>query len=112
MGATSDSESDGQPNASASGDDNAGDDEDGVTLPSFAAGQAAAVQVSAINTGSLPATLYGFIDFNGDGNFDDAGETVSVVVPAGTNSATNFTLNFNVPNNAEWYPTGGCSLPP
>jgi len=44
------------------------------------------------------ATLYGFIDWNGDGDFDDTGEATSVAVPDGTVGVVS--LNFNVPANA------------
>lgn len=50
--------------------------------------------VSAINAKATPATLAGWIDFNNNGTFD-AGERAQVTVPANTNTATPFTLNWS-----------------
>ena len=82
-----DAESNGQPDAEAGtdgvgGDDNnvtggvtgtcsGNDDEDGVTLITpLVAGNQACVSVTAVNSTGNPANLYGFIDYNGDGDFD------------------------------------------
>ncbi|MBK8968294.1 MAG: HYR domain-containing protein [Lewinellaceae bacterium] len=93
MGGTIDSETDGQPNANATGD---GADEDGiVSFPLFAAGQPAVVDVYVMNMTGDQAVLYGFFDWNKDGDFDDANESTKLTVPDGTN---NFVpLNVNVP---------------
>ncbi|MCB9316687.1 MAG: HYR domain-containing protein, partial [Lewinellaceae bacterium] len=93
MGGTIDSEIDGQPNANATGD---GADEDGiVSFPLFAAGQPAVVNVYVMNMTGDQAVLYGFFDWNKDGDFEDANESTSFTVPDGTN---NFVpLNVNVP---------------
>jgi uncharacterized repeat protein (TIGR01451 family) len=101
MGTTVDAEADGQPNAAANGDDTTGspDDEDGVTVAdlTLTQGNLANVRVRATNTTGSAATLYGFIDFNGDGDFGDASETTTVIVPNGSNNVE-FTLAFgNVP---------------
>jgi uncharacterized repeat protein (TIGR01451 family) len=97
MGATVDSEPDGQPNAAANGDDIAlsPDDEDGVTVAdlTLTAGSPANVRVNATNTTGTPATIFGFIDFNGDGDFGDANETATIAVPTGSNNVQ-FTLAF------------------
>jgi len=101
IGATEDAETNGQPTAGADGDDTTGtpDDEDGVTLPTFIAGRSADVTVSVANTTGQLATLYGFIDFNGDGDFADAGEQVTTTVPTGTTGDD--TLTFDVPAGAD-----------
>ncbi len=104
MGAGVDNEGDGQPAANADGDDLAGspDDEDGVTIAdlAFVGGTAAQVRMVATNTSGEAARVCGFIDWNGDGDFDDAGETAQQPVPNGSNGAT-FTLGFGtVPLNA------------
>jgi hypothetical protein len=104
LGANEDAEGDGQPNTGATGDDANGtpDDEDGVNVAdlSLIAGQTASVRVTATDTLAGAATLCGFIDFNGDGDFADAGEAVNLAVPSGSNGAL-FTLNFGtVPLNA------------
>jgi uncharacterized repeat protein (TIGR01451 family) len=99
LGDTVDPEGDGQPTTGADGDDNAGtpDDEDGITIAdlSLRAGRVATIRATATNTTGTAARLCGFVDFNGDGDFADAGETANVAVPNGTNAGT-VTLNFGV----------------
>ena len=92
-------------NSTADADDgsNTGyaDDEEGVaTFPPFMPGQSATIDVAVDNPsgGIGAATLYGFIDWNGDGDFNDTGEAESVAVP--DNTVGSVTLNFNVPANA------------
>jgi len=100
IGASEDSETDGQPSATANGDDANGlavDDEDGVTLPAFMAGQAAVVTINVVNTTGENAWVYGFIDFNGDGDFDDAEETAWGVIG---NSGV-VSLTYQVPAGAD-----------
>ncbi|EFO79830.1 conserved repeat domain protein [Oscillochloris trichoides DG-6] len=94
IGATIDTETDGQPSAAADGD---GADEDGVTFPTFYTGLPANVTVHVTNTTGRPATLSGFIDFDGDGVLE-ASEMVTLPIPNGTTG--NQTLTFNVPNDA------------
>ncbi|HAL91599.1 MAG TPA: hypothetical protein DCM68_01055 [Verrucomicrobia bacterium] len=82
LGASVDAEADGQPDGTATGDDNnppAGpDDEDGVTLPAtLYAGSTAQVSVVASVTGYLNAWL----DWNADGDWSDVGEQVFVNQP-------------------------------
>lgn len=108
LGACVDTEADGQPNASATGDDIAAgtsrvgscfDDEDGVDFESvLTACQSASVTVTASAAGLLDA----WIDFSADGDFDDAGEQVFVsqAVAAGANN-----LSFTVPCTAVEAPT-------
>ena len=69
-----DDESDGQPNATATGDDAAGiDDEDGVTFNAdFVLGATTSITVNA----SAPGMLDAWIDFNRDGDWNDAGEKI------------------------------------
>jgi len=93
LGALIDSETNGQPNAAATGDDLAGlPDEDGVTLLTpLLPGQPAKVRVVA----SVPnAFLNAWIDFNADGSWATPGEQIFVntVLAAGAND-----LTFNVP---------------
>lgn len=92
LGANRDTENDGQPNATATGDDSTGtpDDEDGVTISSLFRGSPVSVPVSVTNgTGFLNA----WVDVNLDGDFTDAGEQIvtNVAVAGGTNFVT-FTL--------------------
>ena len=95
LGSGVDAESDGQPAAAADGDDLAGiDDENGIVFATpLISGQEASVDVEASAAGALEA----WIDFDGDGDWLDAGEQIaaSVVVGAGT---TNF--SFVVPPTA------------
>ena len=103
IGTDEDAEVAGQASAAADGDDNNGtmpDDEDGVTLPAnFIAGATQVVTVTVNNTTGTDATVYGFIDFNGDGDFGDTGETVSVSGVSGT--AQPVALSFSVPVDAD-----------
>jgi hypothetical protein len=93
LGTSIDAEIDGQPNATATGDDLAGvDDEDGVTFLTapFISGQPGSVSVVA----SAPGRLNLWIDWNGNGSWAQPGEHVLSDVPvvAGANL-----LNFVVP---------------
>ncbi len=91
-----DEEADGQPNAIATGDDaDGGADEDGVVFDSLLlAGQNTDLTVTASDAGFLDA----WIDFNSDGDWDDAGEQVftSQALAAGANS-----LSVAVPAGAD-----------
>ncbi len=100
LGTTEDIETDGQPTAAADGDDLTGDDEDGIALPTFVAGQGAVVTATVVNTTGTDAMLYGFIDFNGDGSFDSS-ETVSQTVNSGA-AAQQVLLSFDVPDDADF----------
>jgi len=88
LGSSVDGESDGQPDVDAEGDNNAdGNDEDGVVFTSLIIpGQNATVDVTANVDGFLNA----WVDFNGDGDFDDPGEQISSDQPLvpGVNSLT------------------------
>ncbi|MGZ3757715.1 MAG: CshA/CshB family fibrillar adhesin-related protein [Mucilaginibacter sp.] len=91
---------DGQPvtTIAANNDDTTGvNDENTInpnTLPDVKVNQSGDVvlTVPATNNKATPATLYGWLDFNGDGVFT-SDEGVSVTVPANT-SNQNFTLTF------------------
>lgn len=95
LGATIDSERDGQPDATATGDDlapaGAVGDEDGVLFAgALVIGQGAAIEVIASARGLLDA----WFDFNADGDWDDSGEYVFIrtTLNAGSNP-----LTFTVP---------------
>lgn len=99
LGNLIDSEQDGQPNATATGDDinppGAGDDEDGVTfLTALVPGQLASVRVNVNGRCRVDA----WIDFNRNGSWADQGEQicVSVLVDAGDT-----TIEFPVPTSAQ-----------
>ncbi len=100
LGATTDTELAASTDATASGDDVAGiDDEDAVTLsgPLFP-GVATSLVVSATNTSSSPAYLNAWVDFNRNGSLADSGEQVAtnVLVATGTGNGS-FTLPFTTP---------------
>ena len=106
LGSCVDSESDGQPSAAADGDDTSaggmtigvcatpGDDEDGVNLPSaLVTGETALIDVTA----NAACLLNAWIDWNGDGDWNDAGEQIftNQLVAAGLNN-----LMVSVPSGA------------
>ena len=116
LGSCVDAEDDGQPDNHAGADGNGddgngsnppaagtcsieGDDEDGIALttPLIPDGQAC-VTVSAHNTTGGDATLYGWIDFNGNGSFDS-----SEALTGGTIG------NYHFSNGAATVPNGGVS---
>ncbi len=77
LGASVDTEAEGQPNAGASGDDSTGaiDDEDGVLFPQqLIPGTSGTVRVTVGATGGLVSA---WIDFNRDGDWGDPGEQVA-----------------------------------
>ena len=115
-----DAETDGQPHATALGDDNAGtDDEGGVTLPTaFRGGLSSNVTVNVTGSGGL---LNAWIDWNRDGDWSDAGEqiatnlamsaganVVSVPVPATAPSGGSF-ARFRLGTQPGLLPTGQAS---
>jgi uncharacterized repeat protein (TIGR01451 family) len=89
MGATVDGEADGAPSADADGDDTTdSDDEDGVTLPMFAASVPTTVDVDVMNMTGVDAKLTMFIDWNNNGDLTDAGEMYSATVSPGDVTAS------------------------
>jgi len=107
LGSTWDAEMDGQPEANAAGDDNNADDEDGVTFPGsggFVAGDTFSADLATANTTGSNALACGWIDFNDDGDFDNA-DTASGATSAErecvtvSNGQTSATLNFTIPDD-------------
>lgn len=100
LGAVRDAENDGAPSAGAAGDDASGaDDEDGlVSITALEPGQAASVVVRVAGA-SGGARLDAFIDFNRDGDFNDAGERITPSMGQSASNGDN-TLSFVVPANA------------
>ncbi len=100
IGTNVDTEADGLPSAAAILDDTSGaiDDEDGVTssgTPSI--GQAASMTVFVTNTAALGNPFLSvWIDYNRDGDWDDAGE----LIHAAAATSGNNTINFTVPGSA------------
>ena len=114
MGATVDGDSGALQNAAANADDVNGalpDDEDGLVNPAadlvLTVGAQPTVNVRVTNTTGAAATLYGWIDYNANGVFDNATERASVAVPNGTNNRIK-TLTFPaVPTASPARPTRG-----
>ena len=73
----------------------AADDEDSIlTLPTIASTATnLLLTVRATNTTNTAATLVGFIDFNRNGVFTDAGESATATAPAGSGTA-DYSLSF------------------
>ncbi|HRJ52933.1 MAG TPA: SdrD B-like domain-containing protein [Candidatus Thiothrix moscowensis] len=97
LGAAVDADTAAMPNVSATGDDTTGvDDEDGVTLPTLTQGQTASITATVAGAGGY---LQGWIDWNGDGDFADAGEQVATNIQdnlVGDTNNTAGTIAFNV----------------
>ncbi len=105
LGTYVDGELDGQPNVTATGDDinlyagdpvpPAPDDEDGVTPPvAIVAGQPAAFSVFVTGTGGK---LDAWIDYNQDGDWDDAGEQAVTSQPMSPGANP---VNISIPASA------------
>ncbi len=101
LGANSpDNENDGQPTTTANGDDTNGltpDDEDGFIQPSIttiiSGGSTVTMSVPVVSSGN--DNLYGWIDFDLSGTFDND-ERATVAVNASGNSMLNFTVPADV----------------
>lgn len=101
LGASVDGDSGTLQNATALADDvdsTLPDDEDGVLNPwglQGTVGSQPQITLFATNNTGTDATLYGWIDYNQDGVFSNAGERASIAVPAGV-VGERFTLTFPV----------------
>lgn len=100
LGARTDVDPDGQPNVSATGDDNAFlDDEDGVVFVTpIIPGKAATVQITTRVPSSAPGFVNAWFDWNADGDFSDAGERGIQGQQRGSGT---FTFTVNVPATAK-----------
>lgn len=94
----------GQPSAMADGDDigTGGDDEDGVTFPTLTQGATSSLTLVA----SAPGYLNAWIDWNGDGDWDDIvdGESEQIATNVLLNGGSN-SLSVDVPASAVVSPT-------
>jgi subtilisin family serine protease len=99
LGARVDAEVNGLPTVGANGDDTSNlDDEDGVAISNLTNNSVQTVAVTA-STGAFAAGyLQGWIDFNKDGDWNDAGEQIFKDVQLTTGT---FNLSFTVPNIAD-----------
>jgi len=120
LGSDVDPDDDGLPTAAADGDDNDNrDDEDGVVFTTIAnPGGTSGVDVEASEAGLLNA----WIDFNTDGDWDDAGEQIftdealtaginslTFAVPAGATVGIDTVARFRVDSAGGLLPTGAAS---
>lgn len=81
----------------ADGDDlNGTDDEDGIVIPSLRQGDKASIQYTVVSF-FVAAYLNAWIDWNGDGDFDDQNEQIASNVRHGTGT---YTLDITVPADA------------
>ncbi len=100
IGPIVDDELDGQPNATATGDDANGDDEDGIELPPVPKiGDTAVFTGSVTNNTGQDAFFYAFVDWNGDGSFDGPNEVISTTIPTGSTDLE-VPMTFTVPAGA------------
>ena len=82
MGAGVDAEPDGQPTVGADGDDSNTDDEDGITFPVIPLIPGGVDTIFVDMTASpTPCLLNAWIDFNGDGDWDDTLEQIATDAP-------------------------------
>ncbi|GEP41637.1 GEVED domain-containing protein [Brevifollis gellanilyticus] len=102
MGDLLDTEFSSTRNATGSGDDTTGsDDEDGVVMPSMIAGQSVVIPVTITNGTGANGFLNAWIDWNNNGLITDGGEQVAtniLIATGATNAVTN--LNVTVPPGA------------
>ena len=104
-----DADTDPSGNATATLDDNNNDDEDCLpftTFPAYSGTGSYTFNINVTNTSGANSNLYGYIDFNGDGDFNDAGEKsarVIVASAAGVQSkALTFTGFTNITTNTRY----------
>ncbi|MEI2728792.1 MAG: GEVED domain-containing protein [Candidatus Nanopelagicales bacterium] len=100
LGSLEDIDTNGSPDSLATGDDElpvpgVSDDEDGIDFGTFQPGMPAVVTVT-VQSNNASAVVYGFIDFNGDGDFSDVGERQQIATP----STGSYLLTFTVPTTA------------
>lgn len=94
LGYSVDSDANGQPDPAAEGDDQDGnDDEDGIIFPADVFIQGSTVEITAIASAD-GGFLNGWLDINGDRDWDDEYEHIIVDAPL---NAGNNTLQFDIP---------------
>lgn len=98
IGSTATPEADALQNATATGD--ADDGISGATSLALYAGQTVTVPVSVSNTTGANAFLNAFVDFNRDGDFLDAGESLSPVTIPSDAAVQTSNMSFTVPTSA------------
>ena len=78
----------------------AADDDDAVTLPDFYQGALATIPVDVTQVAANDGYLQAWIDFNGDGDFDDVGEQVATDLQLATGTTGTINVPLAVPETA------------
>ncbi len=100
MGSLVDAEKEALSSSEADGDNlDYENDEDGVVFPGLTAGKTALIPVKVTVHGESWGVLNAWFDWNGDGDFADAGEKVSGT-PMMINSSGTYNLEVEVPEDA------------
>lgn len=94
LGASIDNDPSTIANTAANGD---GADDDGVTLPALMQGQTATITATVTGTGGY---LQAWIDWNGNGDFADAGEQIATNLQYSAGSSGTINLPITVPVSA------------
>ncbi len=106
LGTQIDDENDALPTTGADGDDTENlADEDGVTFPTLVQGQSAAISVEVTQASANDGYLQGWIDWNGDGDFADAGEQVATDLQSPGAGASTISVPVTVTATATTSPT-------
>jgi uncharacterized repeat protein (TIGR01451 family) len=87
--------------SNATGDDTNGtDDEDGVTIPTLTQSQSATISVNVNQVTAGTGRLQGWIDWNGDGDFADAGEQIATNLQLSAGTSGTISVPVTVPAGA------------
>ncbi len=98
LGNQVDAEKESQHSDEADGDDlNGVDDEDGVAIPALVQGQGATIRYTVVTPWFSNAYLNAWIDWNGDGDFEDQEERIVTNLRRGSGS---YNLDVTVPSTA------------
>lgn len=102
IGTSVDGEQDGQPESEALGDDanDAYDDEDGIGITNgttWRPGETINLSINTTNTTGQTSYLRGWIDWNGDGDFDEGDEQVTDLSGGSLSTLSTFTVPSDIP---------------
>jgi gliding motility-associated-like protein len=99
LGGEPDGEASHQYSDEANGDDLSGrDDEDGVTIPELRQGTKVTIRVSIVTQYPYVCYFNGWVDWNGDGDFNDSNERIARNIRR--TSSVNYNLETEVPADA------------
>jgi uncharacterized repeat protein (TIGR01451 family) len=101
LGASVDADAGFLNSSNATGDDTNGtDDENGVTIPTLTQGQSATISVNVNQVTAGTGRLQGWIDWNGDGDFADAGEQIATNLQLSAGTSGTISVPVTVPAGA------------